>query len=345
MPRIDEKSLARSIKEKSFLPCYLFFGKESYLAQKRAEQLLQFALPKKNRPFNLSKFSEEVAPDELETAALSAPMLSDRRFVWVENLDVSKLGKKDFETLSALLSSLPDSTLLLFLFTDPKLSQGRSAGMKKLIGLVEENGGVLDFAKKTPKELVRLVTAYAAQKKTTFPSPAAYELVNRCGDAQGRLFAETDKLCAFCGYTTILKEHVEQIVSKSIDRSAFDLSRAILNRQREQALSILRELLQNQTEPQLILGALGFNFVDLYRAKCASAAGQDASAITDFFDYKSQPWRMGNALRDARRYKAEHLRRCVQLLCEADSKCKSVRIDPGVLLEKTTLRMMLEENI
>lgn len=91
----------------------------------------------------------------------------------------------------------------------------------------------------------------------------------------------------------------------------------------------------------MILGALSMSFADLYRAKCAIAAGKGEQEMTEDFRYpKNRGFAVRNAFRDVRGYSLEYLRRCMRLLYEADRKLKSSRTEERLILEQMLGKMM-----
>lgn len=346
MPNLSEQALRKQIKEGIFLPCYLFYGAESYLARLSAKQLARKVTPEGARGFNFTRLEgDDVSVADIEAAALAAPVMADKRMVVAQGIAVGKMDKKQLARLQSLVTKLPDSTVLLLLFTDPEVHPRSVPKLKTLAAACAAVGGVVEFTLKQPAEIVKQLAAYARKQNCELSSQLGYRLVEQCGRALEPLFIIVDQLCAYTGAGEILPQTVDLLVIPSIEHSSFDLARAILRGKREEALCILHRLFQEQTEPLMILGALNLSFIDLYRAKCVQAEGGTAADVTDRFAYRGKEFRIRNAMRDAARYSVSDLRRCVCLLSDADLACKTTHADARIVLEKAVVNMLPERPV
>ena len=86
-----------------------------------------------------------------------------------------------------------------------------------------------------------------------------------------------------------------------------------------------------QTEPILILGAIGNQMRRIYYAKTVMAAGQGQQALMELTGLKSYP--AGLTINAARRVGEGFCRRAVELCLQADRDMKSSQDDPERLLE------------
>lgn len=344
MPSLSEQALRKQIKEGIFLPCYLFYGEETYLARLRAGQLVQRVVPASVRGFNFTRLDgETLSMDELETAAFTAPVMAQRRMVMVKGLTLSKLDKSEFARLQKLFAQLPETTVLLLWFSDPSVNPRTVPKLKTLVAACSAVGGVVEFGLRQPAEIVKQLAAYAKKQNCVLDSKLGYRLVEQCGRSLQPLLMMVDQLCAYTGSGEISEKAADLLVVPAIENSAFDLARAILRGNRQEALCILNRLFQAQSEPLMILGALNMSLIDLYRAKCVQTQGGTATDVTNRFAYRGKEFRVRNAMRDASRYSLAQLRRCIYLLSEVDCACKTTHADARILLEKAIVEMMTEE--
>ncbi len=339
---MTEEQLLRQMKERRFLPVYLLFGVETHLLQTRAKQLIRQAVGKQPDVFSYCRLQEAGASvDEICNSATTQPVFSDIRLTEVVNPPLEQYGKDELSRLSRLFASLSDRNLLLFLFTDPAFAGKPSSKLKTLMNGVETaGGGVVQFGERSAAALVKTLTARAGRMGASLSTKTAYALIERCGKDLTTLLREVDKLSAYAAGREITTEDVRLMTVPTLDAGSFDLSRAVLQGNSERAFAVLDELFAQQMEPLLILGALSVSFVDLYRAKCAQLAGEGIDAITGYYPYRGQDFRMRNAMREASRFSYQQLCECVRILSDTDRAFKTTGFSQRVLLEMTVAKML-----
>ena len=105
---------------------------------------------------------------------------------------------------------------------------------------------------------------------------------------------------------------------------------------------MLHRLFYQREKPIMILSVLSGCYVDLYRAKAAASAGVPAESLAAEFKYRGREFVLRNAARDSARLSLPTLRRCLDVLAQADTQLKSGRADEerGVL-EKTVAKLIV----
>ena len=149
----------------------------------------------------------------------------------------------------------------------------------------KKHGTLCEFAHKDRTTLKRALCERAAKQYISLDMATADWLVERCGTDYASLIHEIDKLCAYVRSGEITKQDIDLCCIPSIESSAFDLAKSVLSANYDRAFSILDNLFFLRQEPVAILGALSMTFADLYRAKCALAAGVTADQTASDFSY------------------------------------------------------------
>lgn len=291
--------------------------------------------------FNLQKFDgQELSPESLEDAAEALPLMAERKCVLVRDYDAAASAAAQ-ERVLRLLAAPPESCVLIFWQDAVAAEVKRNAKWKAFYQAADKQGVCVEFPRKTTAEIVKLLTAGAARRGCSMAPEVAKRLVEQCGDDLHLLLNELDKLCALVGEGAITSAHVELAATKNLESSVFDLSKAILQNNYERAYQILHRLFAAREEPVAILAVLSNAYADLYRAKVAAAAGVQAVALAAEFGYKGKEFRLRNAARDCARLSVETLRKCLDVLAQADIRMKSARTDKQVLLEETAARLIV----
>ena len=248
------------LKKGELLPVYLLYGPEQGLLQAMAERVMEAAVPKENQPMLLNRLEgEKLGMDQLSALCRTVPFLGDRRCVAVSDFSLDKLGKSDGEAMKQLLAAPTPFTVLLLTYSNPELDLTK-AKWKPYLEAIRKVGAVCEFAHKTPAELVKALCAYCTKRGGSLSAQTAAFLVDRCGVEYSLLTAEADKLLAYTQGREITQEDIQQLCSKTIERSAFDLAAALVEGRAKDAFTMLEELFALQQKPVMILGAVSASF-------------------------------------------------------------------------------------
>lgn len=337
-----ESDIAAHIKKEPLCQLYYIYGEEAYLKALCVRRLLSRAVTKGQEAFNFHRLpGKGLSMDSLEQACAALPFLSEKNCVLIEDLELEKMVKADFDRLKAILSDLPPDTVLILSMMNAEGGPKRSAKHKTVIELVSREGCVCCFEKRRTPELVRFVREKAGAKGCELSSPNASLLISRVGEDMTTLATEMKKLIAYQRSGEITRETIEKLTAKRMEASVFDLSRAIVAGDAARAVESLHELFEAREEPVNICGALSMAFVDLYRAKVAAVSRREQKDILAHFDYKGRDFRVRNAVRDCSRFSKETLYQILQVLGRTDEKLKSAKGDRNIMLEQAVMEIFL----
>ncbi len=340
MATINDAELLKQVKSAELSPLYFFYGSEVYTMNHITNLIIKKSVGDSFTEFNLQQFDgESIELNDVFTAYEALPLMAQYKCVEVKNLNIDKLNKNDFDKLVSLLQNPNMSTVLILKFTNNSLDIKKSK-VKKVCDIITKNGTVCEFAPKSKTALKKLISDRCIRENVKI-SPVNCELIiDRCGSDIAVLFNETDKLISYMGNgNEITKEAIKLLCTESIQSSAFDLARAILQHNYDLAFNILTRLFSLRQEPLMILGALSSSFIDLYRIKSALNAGVGLKDIVKDFSYRSE-YGLNRAYREAERFSTEQIRHCISSLLKADSLLKSSKLDDRLVLEKMLGEMM-----
>ena len=267
MAAIGEDLLKLHIKEKKFAPAYIFYGDEDFMKRYYLNKIKQTAIGDNLPEFNLHEVDgSKTTLDEIGQLSLIVPMMNDYALIIVYDFDFSSV--KDEEKISDFFQSLTQGNILLFYYQSCKPNQQKSA-WKKAMKLFKEKGDVVKFDKKDARELAKIAMSAAKKRGCFLPQYLASKFVERVGDDLNLLIQEVDKLCAMKEEGEITAEDIERITVKTLDASAFDLTKALVSGNPTKAFEILYDLIGQKEEPMFILGAINSSYIDMYRVKVA----------------------------------------------------------------------------
>jgi DNA polymerase-3 subunit delta len=146
-----------------------------------------------------------------------------------------------------------------------------------------------------------------------------------------RLAGEMDKLITYAGPDTIDRRAVEQLVPRVREHSNWDLWGAILKRERQRSIRLIRRLVDDGQEPIGIIGALASLYRRMLIAKDMMARGASAPEIEKATgQYRS---RDGSFYTAVRRMPREEIVRGLRRIAKADNDAKNSLATPGLQVE------------
>ena len=336
MPEINYNSLQSHIDTGKPSPVYLICGDDGYLRRRSLEMLKQKYMPAFMPEFNSVEFDgSRCTVDQIAAAVETLPMMAERRMVIVKDLDAADINSAQYRKLETLLNSLYDTCVLIFFNVSVKSPANGGDRRGAMRALIKKHGTVINCKTPSPSEIVDIITASAQEMNAAISRTDAAYLVERCGNDITNLLSELAKLNSLCG-GKITRAAIDDNTTQSIDVKAYMLASNVIQGKRREAFVIMEELFEERTEPVAVLAIMSGAFIDLYRAKIASAERKTADDVAEIFggEYNGREKRLSFSFRDSRRYSVELLRGWSTLLSETDAQLKSSSVDGKILLEK-----------
>jgi len=324
MKSLTRQQLTRSLEEGKVDPLYLTVGSEAYLCAEAgcaiAEEALRGTLL---REFNESHFSLLTTnARQAVAAAEQLPMMSERRVVTIS--DFARLREADEEVLVRYVERPVPSTVVIFVARDLDKR-------KKLTKALLDNCTVIDFPPVSDGEAKAWARQYLKQLKISTDDRALSEIVSLVGTDIQTLCSELDKLATAAAETKRIDVGlVDDLIGRSRELSNFDLTDYLIARNRRKALEILYRLLEDGSEPVMLIGLMASNYHRLALAKdLLTRKGKDA-----VFQQIRMPWRkQGEFLATLQRSSEADIARGIQRIAAADLAIKTSQATPRLQLE------------
>jgi DNA polymerase III subunit delta len=324
MNSLTRQELKRSLAQGTVDPLYLLVGPESYLCSETncaiAEVALQGTLL---REFNESHFSLLTMNARAAVAAAEQlPMMSDRRVVVVS--DFAKLREADEEVLVRYVENPVASSVMIFTARDLDKR-------KKLTKALFDNCTVVEFPPVTDGEAKAWAKEYLKRLKIAVEERALSEVVMLVGTDIQTLSSELDKLAtAAVESKRISMDLVDDLIGRSRELSNFDLTDHLVLKNRKRALEILYRLLDDGSEPVMLIGLIASNYHRLAVARDLLARkGKEA-----VFQQIRMPWKkQSEFLVTLQRSSEADISRGIQRIAAADLAIKTSQATPRLQLE------------
>lgn len=217
--------------------------------------------------------------------AEAMPMMAERTLIAVTDYDLFKLGEEQREKLIALLEDLPPYCCVVFVYDTLEYKPNRT--MKKLCKALDAHVEAVEFQPASSADLLPWISRrFKALGKEIDRQTAEY-LVFTCGGLMTGLVPEIEKIAAYAKGKTVSRKDVDAVADPVLSAEVFKLSDAVLQGHYDQAASILGDLLKMQTEPIMILAALGSQLRRIWTARLALDSGRDRYWLMELWGMKS----------------------------------------------------------
>ncbi|MDE1177186.1 MAG: DNA polymerase III subunit delta [Edaphobacter sp.] len=350
----------------SLRPGYILLGDEIFLYDRCRRAVLATLVPEGFRDFalhdiDLNETSIFDALDRAQTPSLMAPfqVLFIRN---IKNLYGRGSKKEEFAAIEAYFRSPNPQAMLLFIAdhlripTDlRKMDYQDKERFERIRETLGDWCGTVELARVDENDATRWVTASAEARGVRFDPDAARELVDSLGADMMLISSEFEKLLLYVGVrgteelakNRVTLGDVETMVLAAKQRSLYELTDAISQRDRARALALLHGLLnasdggEDAAIGHLYMLARTFRQMLIILEKNV----RDSRAIWQALwqGFRMPPFAADDLIRQARRYKSRRdLTRAIRLVARADIELRSSPVSKVLVLERLVLDLCTE---
>ena len=332
------QKLKKDLAAGSPAAAYIFYGEESYLREYYLGELRKKLVPPGLETFNYHALEgKEITVQDLAEMTEAMPMMAERTMISVTDWDLFKLAENQREKLIALLEDLPPYCCVVFVYDILEYKPNKT--LKKLCKALDAYVETVEFRAASDEDLLPWISRrFRALGKEIDWQTAAY-LAFLCGGLMTGLVPEIEKIAAYAKGPAITRKDVDAVADPVLSAEVFKLSDAVVQGNYNEAASILGDLLKMQTEPIMILAALGSQLRRIWTARLALDSGRDRYWLMELWGMKSDyPAKLlvNAAKRTTAEWCAQAVRQC-QIL---DRRMKSERgVDNGDELKLLLVRL------
>lgn len=317
---------------------YIFRGEESYLREHYLEEIRKKLVPAGFEEFNYHKVEgKDLSVQSLSEIAEAMPMLSERTLVVVVDFDLFKLNEEQRTKMIAFLEDIPPYCCVVFVYDTIEYKPNKT--MKKLWKAVTDHVEDVEFRAADNGDLVAWIARrFKALGKEIDRQTAEY-LIFTCGGLMTGLVPEIIKIGTYAKGKAITQKDIDAVADPVLSAEVFKLSDAVLQSDYDRAASILGDLLKMQTEPIMILAALGAQLRRIHTARLAIDSGKDRYWLMELWEMKSDyPAKL--LLTAARRTSTDWCAEAVKMCQVLDRRMKSEKgIDAAGELKLLLVRL------
>ena len=365
-----DRFLAEIASPTGLRPGYVLLGDEAFLYQRCRQGVLAALAPPEARDFSLHDFDLADTPIfEVLDCAQTPSLMASFQVLFVRNLKLlygRGSRKAEFAAIDAYFRSPNPQAVLLFVADHLRIptdlrrmdfqDKERYDRIRETLG---DWCGMVELARVAESDAVRWVTQEAESRGIRFDPDAARELVDALGADMMLVASETEKLCLYVGGGGTAgggsmegKNHitlgaVETMVLAAKQRSLYELTDAISQKDRTRALLLLHGLLnasdggEDAAIGHLYMLARTFRQMLIILEKNV----RDSRAIWAVLwqGFRMPPFAAEDLIRQARRYKSRReLTRALRLVAKADLELRSSPANKLLVLERLILALAAE---
>ena len=331
MPVRTSKDLDQALKQGKIEPVYFLYGPETYLRDQAARAIADEALRDTLlREFNDSSFN--LTSDEVRDALAiveQLPMMSQRRVVRIRNF--GKLSEHEENLLLDYLERPVETSVAIFI--------GGDIDKRKKLAKTLMSRAAFEFQPLKTPELQSWIRAHLKKLKTDIEPAAGRRILDVVRSDLNTLTNELNKLAAAALPSGLITtELVDQLIGRSREHMNWELTDHILSRNRQAALNTLKDLLDDQVEPVMLIGLIGGTFRRMALAK--ELLSQGASPGQIFSEVRMPSFKQSDYLSMLRRIESNTLARGLQRIAQADLAIKSSKATPRMQVEMLVCELM-----
>lgn len=328
---MEIKELDKQISSGKIGRLYFFYGEEQFILENKIKAIKSKLIDKEFEEFNYEKLnSKKITADDIESALLSVPVMSDKRMVVVNDSNIFGNAKtKDFTKICEALSDLPD--YLTVIFTEKEFDKKK----EKNLDVFRKHGEIVKFDRLSPKQIeLWLEKNFEENGKTVLASDLS-RMVALCGHSMSNVYNEYQKLLNFAGKRTkITAEDIESVVSKSVEARIFDIIDNIAEGRTKTVFEELNALIRSSDDnSSSALTLLATSMGELLMVKQLTDERVPVDKIAEYFEPRKHPFILKKMTEQSRRFRLSYLRQMAQKGVDYTVQVRSGLLDKRIAIE------------
>ncbi|HEV3316889.1 MAG TPA: DNA polymerase III subunit delta [Candidatus Angelobacter sp.] len=346
------------VESRKLRPAYVFIGDEVFFRDHCRQALLQHLVPQDLREFSLydldlAETSLAEILDRAQTPSLMAPF--QVFFIrGVKNLYGRGSHADEFAAIEKYVKDPNPAAVLIFVADHLSIpadvrrmdmtDKDRYERIRETLG---EYCGMVELARVDESDGIRWVIETAQKEEVKIDQDAARELVDALGADMMMVSRELEKLVLYVNEKKrITLGDVETLVLAAKQRSLYELTEAISQKDKTRALSVLDAVLSSGDGEDAAIGHL-YLLARTFRQMLVILEKnvRDVRAIWQVLwqGFRLPPFAAEDVIRQARRYKSRReLTRALKLIARADMALRSNPPSKRLVLEQLVMQLAEE---
>jgi DNA polymerase-3 subunit delta len=273
--------------------------------------------------------------DQFRQAVLVSGFLAKKRMVVIKNLLTTG---RDENLITEILTNFKkleqqEDVVIIFIQTD-ELKNIRTQAKKDLLNKLVKSQYAKEFKLFKNKDLINWIKKEISQLKAKIEPTAIELLINYLGNDLWKINNEIHKLVAYKSGQIIQSVDVELMVKADLDENIFNLTDAIANQNKKQALKLIQQQLTDSGAWLRILNMISYQFRNLIILKSYLNEHGYSNQYGLAKELGLHPFIIQKSLNQVDKYSLPQLKKTYHQLLEIDLQMKTKSLNPEVLLDK-----------
>ena len=307
-----------SIDNGTLQPVYYFFGEDYYLLQNVLDLISKAVSPLITSDFDKETFyGDKKQLGEVLDFAKAFPFGSEKKLIIFKQFE----KVKDKKPLVDYAASPADFTVLV-LIHNGTITNLNSEPYKTL----SKNNFIFEAKELKGKNLLKWLVSHVGKKEKTIAQENAQLLIDISGESRSMLEGQIEKIITFMNEEKEISfNHIQSLSTRLKQFSIFDLQNAIGKKEKDKAINIAFNLLENTAEPVYIVAMLTRYFTGVSRVSELTKdniPSQQAARIVGTHPYYYKDYQQARRL-----YSDSDLAGVFRALLQADLSIKTTSAD------------------
>ena len=282
---------------------YLVYGLENYLINENIKKIIEDLKINSEEIVKLDMNSSSI--NSLLVEASSVNMFSNRKLILCDNTSFLSSrdeinSKEDIEELIKYINNPFEDVYLVFILREETIDS-----RKKISKLISSVSKTYVCNKIENYNLNNYLMDYIRKEGYTISSRTVELLISKTSYELSVVMNELDKLFIYKDKDKkITEEDIEKVITNNIETNIFDLTNAIINKERNKIDSLYKDLLKRKEDPLKLIITLSNQFRLYLQVKIMRNNGYSEKEITTTL--KEHPYRISLALNN--NYSIEELK-------------------------------------
>lgn len=313
---------------------YLIYGIEDYIIDEAIKKIItdNNIINDNIIKYNLDEVNVSLALEEASTVS----MFDSKKLVICEGCtfltgENKKEINHDIDSLIKYINNPFTDVFLVFVVRKEKLDD-----RKKIVKELKKNSTVIEAQKKENYNLNNYIIDYVNKNGYNMSKNACIKLIERAGNNLSNLISECDKIFLYKDdEKNITEEDIENLVFKNIEDNIFELTNAVMNKDKKKIINIYKDLILMGEEEIKLIVMLANQFRMILQVKLMVKNGYKERDMATII--KEHPYRVKLAMQS--NFKINELENYLIKLEELDYSIKSGKLDKSFGFEMFLLNI------
>ena len=313
---------------------YLIYGIEDYIIDEAIKKIItdNNIIDDNIIKYNLDEVNVSLALEEASTVS----MFDSKKLVICEGCtfltgENKKEINHDIDSLIKYINNPFTDVFLVFVVRKEKLDD-----RKKIVKELKKNSTVIEAQKKENYNLNNYIIDYVNKNGYNMSKNACIKLIERAGNNLSNLISECDKIFLYKDdEKNITEEDIENLVFKNIEDNIFELTNAVMNKDKKKIINIYKDLILMGEEEIKLIVMLANQFRMILQVKLMVKNGYKERDMATII--KEHPYRVNLAMQS--NFKINELENYLIKLEELDYSIKSGKLDKSFGFEMFLLNI------